>query len=68
MVFGGVRRRLAWEWRQAGGGFLCHCAAAAADHVDADHGDDFLDDVELDEDLDDVVYSLMSFVRRCCPT
>ena len=62
MVFGGVRRRLAWERRQAGGGF-CVIAAAAGFWATATayHGDDFIGDVELDEDLDvDVVYSLMS--------
>ena len=40
--------------RQAAG-FSCHCAAAAKDHVDVDHDDDFVGDVELDEDLDVVV-------------
>ena len=40
----------------SGGGFLGHCAAAAAkDHVDVDLGDNCVSDVELDEDLDVVV-------------
>ena len=61
MVFGGMRRRLAWERRQAGGGFCViaaagfWAAASAKDHVDVDHVDDFVGDVELDEDVDVVV-------------
>ena len=60
-VAAGRRRVFVSLWRRqvvAAAGFW---AAATADHVDVDHGDDFVGDVELDEDLDvDVVYSLMS--------
>ena len=48
--FVSVRRR---QVSAAAAGFWA--AASAKDHVDVDHGDDFVGDVELDEDVDVVV-------------
>ena len=47
---------MSWRRRQvsaAAAGFWA--AATTKDHMDVDHGDDFVGDVELDEDLDVVV-------------